>query len=165
MKISISPSENYSRSDVENLMSELKEVSEHVEFGGTYQRRSVEDLPPLVLLILVEVTGGFLEAVGADVWDQLKGVTKKVLATTRGGQRPEVFHVIESDQGDSQLRNLDYDGYIDEQLDSALARLIEIGKPTNLWYAKETGKWETYEERLTKSIKESRGRPQAGEEE
>ncbi|MCO5216904.1 MAG: hypothetical protein M9953_12830 [Thermomicrobiales bacterium] len=153
MKLSISTSENYSRIEAQDLIMEIERAGVSIEFGGVYHRRSIDDLPPLVLLTLAGVSGGFLQAIGSDAWNQLKKATGSVAVSRRKGVRPSISLVIESDQGDSRLSSLNLDDDISQQLDTALARLVELGEPTNLWYDRETGKWNTLDEHLERKTR------------
>lgn len=153
MIIRLYPSENFDRAEARRLLKDLQNDELPVEPGGTYQRRSVEELPPLVQLVVTGIATGLLAGIGEDAWDLVKRTTKKVLESKSKGDSPQVILTIESEEGTSILWNVDPSVDLNAQLDAALERLQQIGKSTDLWYDKESGKWETLDERLSRRAK------------
>lgn len=153
MIIQLYPSENFDRVEARKLLRNLQNDGLPVEPGGTYHWRSIEDLPPLIQIVITGIAAGFLSGLGEDAWEMVKRVVEKAFQSKSQGSTPQIMLTIESDAGTSILWGIDPSLDINAQLDAALEHLQEIGEPTDLWYDKTSGKWQTLDERLSRRSK------------
>ncbi|HSH81993.1 MAG TPA: hypothetical protein VLA19_25995 [Herpetosiphonaceae bacterium] len=162
MKIQISPSENYDPYDVRALLDELSEEGMEMTQAGFYGRRSMDYLPPALIMTAGFAAslfaGGFLNAAGADAWAALKRVVARAVASRHEDQHPAVMLYLEFTDGTVRLEliHLVPEARLSEQLDKALDRARELKRATTLMYDEESESWLTIDEVLLKDVRRAK---------
>ncbi len=115
---------------------------------SVYIRKALEEMPPILILAIGALAGGFLGAVGKDLWEAFKkGINRAILLLKqKWGRNPEVQ--LQVDQEDSRIIiNLptEAEDLIEEAM-SKLPTYLDERPRGSAWiiFNKDSHQWEAY---------------------